>query len=200
MSHTAQQAPPLRIAALAVIGLHAGLVLVLWTRLNQTALPPSDPGPSVFNIPERVDPRPAPRIQGHAEIEDITLEPEPPGIAYDPPQSDPSAPTATITERPAGNSPQPEEVIWSRPEIVERTAIPYPTVGGSRPEGVVHLKVRIGIDGSPREVLLDTSSGYPQLDRVALRAVAHWRFKPRQRNGAPVETWAHLPIAFRLQD
>ena len=200
MSHTAQQTLPLRPAALVVIALHAGLIVTLLMRLNDAVWFPPNEDLTVVKVPVTVDPRPAPPQHGPINLDQPVPNPDPPPLPLDPSQTDIPTPIATITQPLTGGVAPAYEFIGSRPEIIDRTEIPYPTVGGIRPEGVVHLKVRIGIDGRPRVVLVDVTSGHPQLDRAALKAVGHWRFKPRLRNGVPVETWAQLPIVFRLEN
>lgn len=91
--------------------------------------------------------------------------------------------------------------VWSNPLILRRTDINYPWQARALQEqGVVQLRMRIAVDGSPRDVAVEISSGHPRLDQAALTAVRHWQFKPLMRDGAPVEAWARLPIAFRLAD
>jgi protein TonB len=112
----------------------------------------------------------------------------------------PSEDTTPVSQ-PAGDAISPSKpLVWAQPLVVDWTDIPYPTERGVRPEGTVRLRLRIGIDGQPLEVLLGASSGYVALDRAALKAVAHWRFKPRLLNGQPVESWAEMPIVFRLEN
>jgi protein TonB len=60
------------------------------------------------------------------------------------------------------------------------------------------LRVRVGTDGSVGAVLVERSSGHPDLDEAAREAVATWRFEPARRRGVPVELWILLPIRFTL--
>ncbi len=87
-----------------------------------------------------------------------------------------------------------------KPQILEQTEIPYPTIGLIKPEGTVRLRLRIGVNGRPTEVAVGTSSGYVALHRAAIKAVAHWRFKPRMLDGNLVESWVEMPIVFRLRN
>ena len=61
------------------------------------------------------------------------------------------------------------------------------------------LKVHVKADGSPGEVRIEKSSGYPRLDEAALRVVQQrWRFVPAKRGGVAVAAWYTQPIQFRL--
>jgi protein TonB len=66
--------------------------------------------------------------------------------------------------------------------------------------GKVILKVLIGIDGSPKEVTVEKSSGYRELDQAAIAAAKTWIFNPGTRNGKPYEGYALVPIDFNLNE
>jgi protein TonB len=68
-----------------------------------------------------------------------------------------------------------------------------------REQGLVKLRVHVSEEGSTREVMLHTSSGYERLDNAALDAVRRWRFRPAQRAGTPVAGWVVVPVRFELQ-
>jgi periplasmic protein TonB len=67
-------------------------------------------------------------------------------------------------------------------------------------EGRVLLRVRVGADGHPVAVDVDTSSNFERLDEAARRAVGNWRFVPARRGDEPVEGSVRVPIVFRLDD
>ena len=60
------------------------------------------------------------------------------------------------------------------------------------------LKVLVGTDGSPKQVIVEHTSGYHELDRAAVRAAKRWQFNPGTRNGVPYEGWALIPVQFKL--
>jgi len=62
------------------------------------------------------------------------------------------------------------------------------------------LKVLIGVDGSPKEVTVEKSSGYRELDQAAIAAAKTWVFNPGKRNGQLYEGYALVPIDFTLQE
>ena len=69
-----------------------------------------------------------------------------------------------------------------------------------RHTGTVILLVLVGVDGSPKDITVDKSSGYRELDRAALEAVRTWRFNPEVKNGKKVEGYARIPVNFNLND
>ncbi|MCL2872848.1 MAG: TonB family protein [Betaproteobacteria bacterium] len=68
-----------------------------------------------------------------------------------------------------------------------------------REQGVVKLRVQVTAEGTAGEVALHASSGYERLDKAALDAVKHWRFRQTSPTGAPVG-WVIVPIRFELRD
>lgn len=67
-----------------------------------------------------------------------------------------------------------------------------------RHEGTVVLMILVGTDGSPKDIKVDKSSGFHELDRAAMDAARRWRFNPTVRNGQKVEGYARVPVNFNL--
>lgn len=66
-------------------------------------------------------------------------------------------------------------------------------------EGVVKLRVLVGIDGRPLKVEIQESSGSRALDQAALRQVERkWRFRPVLENGLLRQAWGIVPVHFKL--
>jgi protein TonB len=64
----------------------------------------------------------------------------------------------------------------------------------------VTLRVHITARGVPDQVRINTSSGSPRLDESALNTVSRtWRFVPAKRNCVSIQSWALVPIGFRLE-
>ena len=61
------------------------------------------------------------------------------------------------------------------------------------------LKVLVDASGRVGDIKVARSSGYPNLDTAALKAVRNWRFVPGKRAGIPISTWVEVPIAFSLK-
>ena len=67
-------------------------------------------------------------------------------------------------------------------------------------QGTVLLKVLVDVDGTPLEVVVQTSSGSRNLDRSAVQHVLkRWRFQPAMQDGRAVQAYGLVPIVFSLQ-
>lgn len=62
--------------------------------------------------------------------------------------------------------------------------------------GTVGLILKIGRDGTPRNIRIERNSGHAQLDQAALEAVKTWKFRPGTRGGQPVESDLRVPVTF----
>ncbi len=58
--------------------------------------------------------------------------------------------------------------------------------------------ILVGVDGAPKDIKVETSSGYRELDQAAIETARKWRFNPTIRNGQKVEGYARVPINFNL--
>jgi protein TonB len=67
-----------------------------------------------------------------------------------------------------------------------------------RHEGTVVLLVLVGTDGSAKDVKVDQSSGFRELDQAAIQAAQRWKFNPAKKGGAAVEGYARVPVTFNL--
>jgi len=66
-------------------------------------------------------------------------------------------------------------------------------------EGTVTLLILVGVDGSPKDVKVEKSSGFRELDRAAVdQVLRRWKFNPEVKNGKKVEGYARVPITFNL--
>ena len=65
-------------------------------------------------------------------------------------------------------------------------------------EGDVLLAIRVTAAGLPGLIVVQASSGDPELDRAAKDAVARWRFLPARNAGAAVSFDFKQAIRFRL--
>jgi len=65
--------------------------------------------------------------------------------------------------------------------------------------GRVLLSVQIDTDGQPLQVLIDSGSGFPRLDRAAREAVARWRFVPARHGQQAVVGWVKVPVIFEMK-
>lgn len=67
-------------------------------------------------------------------------------------------------------------------------------------QGTVVLEVDVDVDGAPKKVEIEVSSGFRLLDIAALQTVRTWRFVPAQRNGVAVFASVDVPIRFVLNE
>ncbi len=103
---------------------------------------------------------------------------------------------------PAAAPLQKEAVPVSRavPRYMENDPPVYPPVARRRGyEGTVLLSVHIGADGTVVESRVKESSGYPILDRAALKTVGRWKFEPASRASVPFAMWVDVPVRFVLK-
>lgn len=110
-----------------------------------------------------------------------------------------SQPMAAASAQAAANDP----LVPPRPVAGMETnrAPSYPEMARRRGEqGRVTLRVSVSAEGTPLEVDVLTTSGYPVLDTAALSAVRQWRFVPAMQTGKPVAAVAEVPIRFRLDN
>jgi protein TonB len=66
-------------------------------------------------------------------------------------------------------------------------------------EGVVTVRILIGINGKPASTTVTESSGFEDLDAAAVRAVMKWRFSPALKNGKPIESYHDVKLTFHLE-
>ncbi len=90
--------------------------------------------------------------------------------------------------------PHPMLTIFA-PDQTSAYRIPWPTdASGNLLTGTTILLARVDVTGHVKDIHVERSSGYRELDRAALEGVRHWTFKPETRNGIPVESYARVPI------
>src|SRR5882672_10565789 len=127
MSQTIQAAQPVRPAVLAVVALHGALVVALAMNLKYIDREKTLPDPEIVPVaPEEVDPRSAPdrNALGPVIFDPVTPAPMEPDVPVDPSTVD----NTQLAQQPLADAIGPStSPIWSRPQIVDQTDIPYPT-------------------------------------------------------------------------
>lgn len=87
----------------------------------------------------------------------------------------------------------------SRPDYLHNPPPVYPeTSRQAGEEGVVLVRLEISSGGTVQSRALVKSSGYPDLDREALRAVRGWKFRPAVMGGFPVAASVAIPLRFEI--
>jgi protein TonB len=114
--------------------------------------------------------------------------------------AEPELAVAAAHERPAGVAAPPAEPVQIQHVAYARFDPPaYPPLSRRLGEsGVVVLRVLIDEAGLPREVQVETSSGFARLDEAAVAAVRRARFVPFSEGGRARAAVARVPIRFEL--
>jgi protein TonB len=205
-----------RATAIAVVvALHAAVIGVLVVAQLRAPPPPPETTLSVSFITETAEspaptppqpqtptpPRPEPRLMATATptpspmsappIEKVTPQQQAPAPPAPPaPSSAPSANDAPTAVTPPNftaaylNNPLPVYPMASRRK---------------RAQGVARLRVHVNPDGAPDQVLLERTSGHPELDAAALDVVKkRWRFSPAKQGDRIVAAWVIVPLEFSL--
>jgi protein TonB len=154
--------------------------------------------------PARPAPKPPPRSQPAAPtlaVADASLKPLTP--IRPSPRSAPATPEAPKISPATQPTPQMPEVVV-RPSSQSSDSLnpapPYPAASRHlREAGRVVLRVLIGSDGHPQDVVLQRSSGFDRLDRISLETVRGWRFDPAAYRGRSDRQWIYIPIHFVLE-
>jgi len=205
---------PQRVAGfIFATALNGALAYLLLTALGFVPMP-TIPMPIAIRMiiePDKIDipvpPQPTiprPRIQEYVPpIIEIPLEPDanrntitipeaPPKAVTDPPQQ-----TASV-ERPV---PPPVTVTPARAIMATHTIPDYPPVSRRLGEqGVLRLRLAIGIDGKVEDARVEVSSGHQRLDVAAVEWVkAHWRYEPAMQGVKPVPSTATADVTFKLK-
>ncbi len=172
-----------------------------------TATPPEPPPPIPLPPPPPPPPKPKP------------IKPPPPPIVAAKPVPSPAPPTFVVPAPPP--EPEPEVVVIEAPppppappapsaqpktvsadqvDYLDPIAVEYPAFSKRAGEsGRTLVRVLIGIDGMPRQMQVQTSSGHRRLDEAAMAGVRKARFKPYTEDGIAQPVWVLVPIVFELE-
>ncbi len=78
---------------------------------------------------------------------------------------------------------------------------PYPPLARRQGyEGKLVVRLLVSPTGRVDQVVLLRSSGYSILDRVAVKTLKKWRFRPAMKNGHPTSYWVEVPVVFDLKE
>ncbi len=58
--------------------------------------------------------------------------------------------------------------------------------------------ILVDVDGTPKDIKVEASSGYRELDQAAIETARKWRFNPNIRNGQKTEGYVRVPVNFNL--
>lgn len=107
-----------------------------------------------------------------------------------------NAPAAT----PAPPAPAKVERPSSDADYLNNPKPAYPAMSRRlREEGLVKVRVYIGVDGQASNASVVKSSGFERLDQASLDTVLNkWRYAPGKRDGVPEGMWIEVPLDWRL--
>ncbi len=76
----------------------------------------------------------------------------------------------------------------------------YPMVARRRGYGgTVLLNVHVKKTGTVLELNVLKSSGYPVLDKAAIKSVKTWEFSPGKKGKTTIDMWVQVPVVFKLE-
>ena len=154
---------------------------------------PPDLPPPVFPVEAPPPPPPPPKPQ--------PPKPTPPKPRQAAPTAPPSdAPPQTAAAAPAAQQSGPRTVTDAQVGYLTRPSPIYPMRSKRAGEqGTVMVRVLVDSTGRPSQVVLQKSSGHPELDESALSALRAARFRPFMDAGVASAVWVVCPIGFALQ-
>ncbi|HUO96364.1 MAG TPA: TonB family protein [Steroidobacteraceae bacterium] len=187
-------------AAAVAICVHVLLGAALITGLMVQLPIPVTLLPNPVHPPPRQDP-PVERVSltGPDWNIHLVLPPTDPGVPL--PQLPGNAVTQVEPAPPIARADGQGPVATTGPRLLHSDEPPYPAAARRLGEqGVVVVRVLVGIDGTVARAEVATSSGSPRLDNAALASVRRWRFAPASSGSGPIESWTSLRVVFRLTD
>jgi len=209
-------------ALLGSLGLHlvAGTALVLLTHgafevhprpmavtlrhlvVPEPAVPRSVPEPVVPRVPQpiskAVTPQPAP-----VPAEAATAPPSPEPLPAQ--ESEPAAPAPPGTQEPALPATAAEPAPAAPSAVVPPAVVSYrkplypPRLRSLGVEGSVVLEIAVSAQGTPQDVRVTRSSGYPEMDSRAVEALRRATYSPRAVGDTPVAGVLTLLVRYTLE-
>lgn len=181
--------------------------LVTFQRSVEQAVPQK---PKVIKPEPKPKPKPVVKPMAPPPAEPIPVPPEPmpqtveatPAIAPAPQaQAVSIEPDAIVAEESSADEPDDRAVVQASVPRYDLNPPPhYPRVARRRQyQGTVMLDVQVTVDGQVAQVRVAESSGYPILDKSAVKSVKEWHFTPARRGGRPIEMWVQVPVRYELQ-
>lgn len=100
-----------------------------------------------------------------------------------------------------GPADQSAQIAPTQPLAVDTPPPAYPAeLACAGIAGEVGVILNIGVDGNPKDVRVEDTSGHPVLDQAAVDAIKGWKFQPGTSRGKPAETPLRVPITFKAPD
>ncbi|MBB5541439.1 energy transducer TonB [Paraburkholderia fungorum] len=210
-------------AALLILALHAGFLLVARHGHDAPPAPVVPPRPLPMTVELTRPPVPLPQAKQAPPpvpqpLKQQAPPPRPLTRAAPKPSPAPLAPLVAAAPAPAPadtavvHVPAPSAPVPAAPPAALAETAPignaaylhnpapdYPPIAQDQGwEGHVLLRVHVLANGKPDSVDIKTSSGRRMLDDAALAAVRHWIFVPAKRGDEAIDGWVNVPIDFKL--
>ena len=85
-------------------------------------------------------------------------------------------------------------------QVTRRVEPNYPPASRRAGEqGTAVFSVLVDPSGHPKDVKVQSSSGYDRLDQAGMDAIRRWMFNPATRDSQKVEAWTSVRVKFQLQ-
>lgn len=107
-------------------------------------------------------------------------------------------PVAVVSAPPAPGTGTPKTITTGMEYILPPQTVYPPLSKRMGEQGKVVLRILVGENGKPDQVLVQTSSGYTRLDEAGRQAGLRALFKPHIENGHAVPVYVILPLNFQL--
>jgi TonB family protein len=108
------------------------------------------------------------------------------------------ASTSVLAQTSSGQSTNGDTAPHASQGMAFRPPFP-PGAGKNHEQGVVLLKVLVGVDGSAHKVEADPDNkASPELTKAASEAAIKWQYPPQQQKGKMAEEWIRVPVLFSL--
>ncbi len=91
-------------------------------------------------------------------------------------------------------------LMQAEPDYLSNPAPAYPNESRRLGQaGLVVLSVDVDREGSAVHIEIKQSTGYPNLDNAAIKAVRRWKFSPAKIGQLAVDSKVEVPIRFQLE-
>ncbi|MDO8268911.1 MAG: TonB family protein [Moraxellaceae bacterium] len=202
--------------AVAVIAVHAVVVVSLWQQAPAPAPVMAAPVMVSFVSAPVAEPLPQPPVvvapetpvrvlaterASQASANAPVVTPAIPPVPADVVPAD-AAPAADVAVRAEAVAPPVAQTPPSFGAAYLNNPKPvYPMVSRRLAEkGVTRLRVLVSTEGRPQQVDIERSSGSARLDRAAQATVRDWKFVPAREGEKAVAGWVIVPINWNLEN
>jgi protein TonB len=107
-------------------------------------------------------------------------------------------PVAVVSAPPSPGTGAPKTITSGMEYILPPQTVYPPMSKRMGEQGKVVLRILVGENGKPDQVLVQTSSGFTRLDEAGRQAGLRAVFKPHMEDGRPVPVYVILPLNFQL--